>query len=130
MRRNNVRLRIASRMTKACALLFLDLDGLKRINDRFGHEAGDAAIREFAGVLRKSFRDSDVLSRLGGDEFVVFVTAIGEEIGTAVARFEDNPALYNRAHPNEAAISASMARSTSFRAAMTRWMRCSRAPTR
>jgi two-component system, cell cycle response regulator len=58
-------------------LLYIDLDGLKLINDRLGHDAGDAAIRETATLLREVFRDSDVLCRLGGDEFVVL--AIGTD---------------------------------------------------
>ncbi|MBD3369747.1 diguanylate cyclase [Candidatus Fermentibacteria bacterium] len=52
-------------------LLFIDLDGLKRINDEFGHSVGDVAITKTAEVLRSAFRDSDVLARMGGDEFVV-----------------------------------------------------------
>ncbi|HYW32227.1 MAG TPA: diguanylate cyclase [Gemmatimonas sp.] len=52
-------------------LMYADLDGLKSINDRFGHETGDAAIIAIADVLRRAFRGSDVIARLGGDEFVV-----------------------------------------------------------
>jgi hypothetical protein len=50
-------------------LLFADLDGLKWINDTFGHEEGDKALAEAAAVLRESFRTSDIVARLGGDEF-------------------------------------------------------------
>jgi diguanylate cyclase (GGDEF)-like protein len=55
----------------ALALLFIDVDGLKAINDTFGHEAGDAAITAVANALRATTRQSDVVARLGGDEFVV-----------------------------------------------------------
>lgn len=52
-------------------LLFADIRGLKRINDRFGHVAGDRALRATAELLRRSFRSADVVARLGGDEFTV-----------------------------------------------------------
>ena len=52
-------------------LLFADVRGLKRINDRFGHVAGDRTLRAAADLLRSSFRSADVVARLGGDEFTV-----------------------------------------------------------
>ncbi len=56
-----------------CGLLYFDVDGLKAINDWFGHEAGDAALIHVAGVLIASTRGSDVAGRLGGDEFGVLL---------------------------------------------------------
>ncbi|MDF3935929.1 sensor domain-containing diguanylate cyclase [Pseudomonas citronellolis] len=55
------------------ALLFLDLNGFKAINDRFGHDAGDLALIEAAGRLRNAVRQGDLVARLGGDEFVVLL---------------------------------------------------------
>jgi diguanylate cyclase (GGDEF)-like protein len=54
--------------------VMLDLDELKQINDEFGHEAGDLAIKDFARLLLKVFRESDVVARVGGDEFCVLLT--------------------------------------------------------
>jgi len=53
-------------------LFFADLDGLKKINDTYGHEEGDNAIKAVAVILRKTFREVDILSRIGGDEFTIF----------------------------------------------------------
>jgi diguanylate cyclase (GGDEF)-like protein len=53
------------------ALLMLDLDNFKQVNDSYGHPAGDHLIEEIAGVLRERTRESDVLARLGGDEFAI-----------------------------------------------------------
>jgi diguanylate cyclase (GGDEF)-like protein len=61
------------RSQAAASILFLDVDGLKRINDKFGHRAGDAALIETARMLESVFRKSDCLARLGGDEFAVLL---------------------------------------------------------
>ena len=61
----------ARRDGQALVLLFIDLDGLKTINDTFGHEGGDAAIRAVAEALKATTRLSDIVARVGGDEFVV-----------------------------------------------------------
>lgn len=65
-------LRMARRQGVECAIIFADLDGLKTINDRYGHCAGDVCLRSAARILQESFRDSDVIARLGGDEFAAF----------------------------------------------------------
>jgi diguanylate cyclase (GGDEF)-like protein/PAS domain S-box-containing protein len=64
-------MRTARRHKTGLAVLFVDLDELKAINDRYGHRRGDDALREMAALLKKSIRESDVLARAGGDEFVV-----------------------------------------------------------
>jgi diguanylate cyclase (GGDEF)-like protein len=64
----------AYRRGQYCALFFLDLDGLKPINDNYGHEMGDRMIVATANILKQSFRVVDLIARLGGDEFVVLLT--------------------------------------------------------
>ena len=54
-------------------LVYADIDGLKRLNDRQGHEAGDKALRDFADGVKKTVRKDDVFARIGGDEFVIFL---------------------------------------------------------
>lgn len=65
------RVKLASRLRNGQVLVFADVDGLKSINDAFGHSAGDEALTAAAALLKSSFRESDVVARLGGDEFVV-----------------------------------------------------------
>ncbi len=64
---------LAKRQKKRLAVLFADLDGLKAINDKHGHERGDEAIREFGALLKATLRTTDVTARLGGDEFVALL---------------------------------------------------------
>jgi|GEM_PF-1459480 len=66
-------LKLAARKGLCSGLFFFDVNGMKPINDVYGHEAGDGILRDFAQVLREVFRGSDVLARLGGDEFVAFL---------------------------------------------------------
>ncbi len=59
--------------SRTCLLLFIDLDGFKLINDRYGHKAGDAALQSAAARVEDAVRESDTVSRWGGDEFIVFM---------------------------------------------------------
>ena len=70
--------RIASGRQFPVSFIVADLDGLKRVNDTLGHEAGDQLIKGAATVLRSAFRASDVISRTGGDEFVIILYGIDE----------------------------------------------------
>lgn len=64
-------IKTAERMSRDVVHVFLDVDGMKQINDTFGHREGDLALIETADILRATFRESDVLARMGGDEFAV-----------------------------------------------------------
>jgi diguanylate cyclase (GGDEF)-like protein len=63
----------AGRYDAKAALLFVDVDGLKAINDSFGHRAGDEALIQVAGLLSSGVRKSDMVARIGGDEFGILL---------------------------------------------------------
>ncbi len=93
--RERIEATLASRRNVACAVLFIDLDRFKAINDTCGHDAGDAVLCEVSNRLRELVRASDVVARLGGDEFAVFLddldrtsrpTEVAERIVRALAR--------------------------------------------
>ena len=103
-------LRSAARERRAVAIVFLDLDGLKRVNDEQGHEAGDRMLVATAGLLRRTFRDSDVVARFGGDEFcVVAASASLEPDRTSIlGRLAENIARHNAIAPDEPRLSFSV----------------------
>lgn len=80
-----VSIKAAHRYRRQCAVLFIDLDRFKIINDSLGHAAGDALLVEMADRLRGGVRASDVVARLGGDEFVVLLNEIAEREQAATA---------------------------------------------
>ncbi|WP_027799860.1 GGDEF domain-containing protein [Paraburkholderia dilworthii] len=67
--------RIADTKSYPLALIAFDIDNFKSINDRYGHAAGDAVLREFGAILRAAVRDKDVVGRIGGEEFVLLLPA-------------------------------------------------------
>src|ERR1700692_4131144 len=69
-------LKLARRNHATALLFFADINGLKQINDRFGHAEGDAAIHRVARALTRTFRDSDMAARLGGDEFAILTNEV------------------------------------------------------
>ena len=71
-------LKEAARAKRPLIALFLDVDGLKAINDTHGHAAGDRALRLVAGALRAACRESDIVGRLSGDEFAVVLAEANE----------------------------------------------------
>lgn len=71
-----------------CAMIMVDIDNFKGINDTFGHGYGDLVLETVAGLLRGSFRSTDVVCRLGGDEFMIFVVGVPEN-GWITAKAQD-----------------------------------------
>lgn len=99
----------AQRLARGAFLLYVDLDGMKGVNDGLGHREGDRMLRDMAAILRETFREADVVARLGGDEFAVF--------GLLETRFEtrepkdrllDRVAAFNAATARPYALSASI----------------------
>jgi diguanylate cyclase (GGDEF)-like protein len=81
---------------KELLVLYADMDHLKMINDQYGHEEGDFALREIAAILREAFRNTDVVSRFGGDEFVAFaLTGIPDYGETMKQRIDDISKQHN-----------------------------------
>lgn len=85
-------LKAARRAGRGCALVYADMDGLKQINDAHGHAEGSRAIARVAGVIKDTFRSTDITARIGGDEFTVLVTdAVSQmTVETTVARLQEN----------------------------------------
>jgi len=73
MDRLNMSMEMAKRTETLVAVIFMDLDGFKKVNDTYGHEVGDQLIRKVANRVSKSIRKSDTAARLGGDEFTIIL---------------------------------------------------------
>ncbi|MFZ0544783.1 MAG: diguanylate cyclase, partial [Candidatus Promineifilaceae bacterium] len=67
-------LKLSRRTGQGFFIVFIDLDDLKQVNDTYGHAEGDAVLITTAGILRRAFKESDILARYGGDEFLILAT--------------------------------------------------------
>jgi diguanylate cyclase (GGDEF)-like protein len=83
--RFGIEIQRTKRYRQPLSLLFLDLDGLKSINDRYGHRAGSEALRQMAAVIRSELRETDAASRWGGDEFTILAPQTGAAAAMALA---------------------------------------------
>ena len=91
-----------------CALIFLDVDGLKRINDEDGHDVGDVLITDVAKVLRTTMSLSDIVGRLGGDEFSALITEFDEDAVALKARLFDAFRRFNKTGARHYRLEASL----------------------
>ncbi len=82
--------------TMVTSLAFIDLDGLKAVNDTFGHDAGDDMILTTVGLIRACVRKSDIICRWGGDEFILLLMCGVEEARGVLAKIENRLEAYNR----------------------------------
>jgi diguanylate cyclase (GGDEF)-like protein len=83
--------KIANRTKRGMLLLYADLDDMKQINDRLGHQEGDLALIDTASVLKETFREADIIARIGGDEFAVIVIEVGKDSADILsARLQEN----------------------------------------
>ncbi|MHB1223458.1 MAG: ligand-binding sensor domain-containing diguanylate cyclase [Gemmatimonadaceae bacterium] len=111
-------MRVAERERRGFILVFVDMDGMKRINDTFGHRQGDRAIVDAAALMRTTFRASDILGRLGGDEFAIIMPEepgaspqdARAEVEAACLRLEETVARHNATanRPYRLALSVGM----------------------
>jgi diguanylate cyclase (GGDEF)-like protein/PAS domain S-box-containing protein len=91
-------LRSSARTKQPASLFFIDLNGMKNINDTLGHEAGDRALVATARLLQLAFREADVVARLGGDEFAVMAAQCGSvDVAGVIERLEQQARRLNDA---------------------------------
>jgi diguanylate cyclase (GGDEF)-like protein/PAS domain S-box-containing protein len=103
--------KIATRLRRPLLLFFIDLDGMKWINDNCGHAEGDMALMRTALVLKASFRESDIIGRMGGDEFAVLTFESENDEGSAERiniRIQNNIDAENLRQPSKYTLSLSI----------------------
>lgn len=102
----------SERMKNKMSLFYADMDGLKQINDQFGHEAGSQAIVKVAEVLKETFRETDIIARIGGDEFTILAVDTSADKEHAIkARLQENIRRRNETgdSPHHLSLSVGMA---------------------
>jgi diguanylate cyclase (GGDEF)-like protein len=97
-------IKYAIRTSQKLELFFIDVDNLKIINDTLGHKVGDAALVSAATVLKKTFRQSDIIARLAGDEFVVLTLGQTTGINHIISRIKS----YSRTESSSFELSMSI----------------------
>jgi diguanylate cyclase (GGDEF)-like protein/PAS domain S-box-containing protein len=102
--------KLADRTKRRMSLLYIDLNDMKTINDTLGHDAGDRALIDSAAILKKTFRESDILARIGGDEFAVLLTEHSDvDIDSIViGNLRTSTGIFNRGNKRDYTISFSI----------------------
>jgi len=108
--RMSVALNMAHRYKKAVAVMFIDLDGFKDVNDTLGHDAGDYVLQQVAQRVLSCVRETDTVTRIGGDEFLIIATEINApenaaQIAEKVIHLVSQPVIFNG---RQAVVSASI----------------------
>lgn len=101
-------LKLANRDRRGLLLIYADMDGLKKINDAFGHQAGDQALLDVADLFNTTFRETDIVSRIGGDEFAILAVDVGENTDKIlIERLKKNLVAYseNEKRPYKLSVS-------------------------
>ncbi len=101
-------LKVAVRTKKRSLLLYIDMDDLKWINDHRGHNEGDQALIALGKILKKTFRESDIIARIGGDEFAVLLESTDENEDILTTRLNENIKDYNTQAAQEDKLSVSV----------------------
>lgn len=102
--------RLSGGRIRPVSVIVIDLNDLKKVNDKCGHMTGDLYIKNAAAILKQSFRTEDMIARLGGDEFLVLLPSADETAcAQAVDRLYENVELFNRSNKTEISLSAGTA---------------------
>ena len=101
-------LKVAIRTKKRSLLLYIDMDELKWINDHYGHNEGDRALIDLSNILKKTFRESDIIARIGGDEFVALLESTVENDEILITRLSENIKDHNAKQTRHYKLSVSV----------------------
>lgn len=102
-------LKLGRRISTQVFLIYADLDKMKWINDTLGHPEGDKALKEIASILRKAYRETDIIARIGGDEFVVMgILASGIPVEVLADRLGSQVEIHNEKRPDPYRLSLSV----------------------
>ncbi len=90
---------LSKKTGKGFYILYCDLNGMKQLNDRFGHNTGDMVLKQVGNILKNSFRKSDIIARVGGDEFIILAAeAQPETIDVMLNRLKNNIQKHNESN--------------------------------
>lgn len=106
--------KLSDKMPDACSVVIIDINGLKKMNDTCGHNAGDELIIGTANCLRRSFEGTDTIYRIGGDEFCVIIFEKDYDIGKALNRLKELSAQWKGKFVQGISISVGVASSEEF----------------